>query len=158
MEFDIRQSTGHLMVHVMKLHRHTFHKLTEEYDIFPGQPPLLFRLHEKDGQSQKELAESMRVKPATLTVMINRMVKNGHVVRRPDPADQRVSRVYLTDRGRSVMDSVREALALLEEVSFRSFSAEDKQLFHRQLQQMVKDLSEFDAGKYAEGGSTTEME
>ncbi|MCQ6560784.1 MarR family transcriptional regulator [Paenibacillus mendelii] len=132
----------HLMGHIMKLHRHNVHIAIQD-DVYPGQPPLLTRLLEHDGQSQKELAMKMNVKPATLTVMINRMAKTGLVERRTDPLDQRVSRVYLTGSGRQAAVDVKEAVQQLEVRSFSRFSEDEKELFRRMLQQIHEEQEAF---------------
>ncbi|RAL24148.1 MarR family winged helix-turn-helix transcriptional regulator [Thermoflavimicrobium daqui] len=140
MEFDYSNALTHLMSHVLKLYRHNVDMLIGEYDVSPGQPPLLMRLAEKDGQIQKELARQIHVKPATLTVMINRMQKAGLVERKPDQIDQRVSRVYLTEKGRLATEAVKNALYTIEQKCFEHFSSEEKILFRRLLQQMHDDL------------------
>ncbi|UVI33725.1 MarR family transcriptional regulator [Paenibacillus spongiae] len=131
-----------MMGHIMKLHRHNVHIVIQD-DVYPGQPPLLTRLLEHDGLSQKELAMKMNVKPATLTVMINRMAKNGLVERRSDPADQRVSRVYLTESGRKAAVDVKEAVERLEERSFSRFSEEEKAVFRHMLQRIHEEQEAF---------------
>ncbi|XOK63039.1 MarR family winged helix-turn-helix transcriptional regulator [Paenibacillus elgii] len=154
-------SLTRLMRHVLKLHRHSVDLMIQKYDVFPGQPPLLMRLSERDGQSQKELADSMLIKPPTLTVMINRMEKTGLVERKPDPDDQRVSRVYLTGKGRQAAAGVQEALQVLEAKCFEHFNPEEKMLFRRLLWQVRDDLETFQrnfkdeslAGKQAEDNS-----
>ncbi|MFE5321952.1 MarR family winged helix-turn-helix transcriptional regulator [Paenibacillus sp. NPDC056579] len=140
MEYNHSNALTHLMKHVLKLYRHNVDRLIQEYDVFPGQPPLLLRLSDKDGQMQKELANSMHIQPATLTVMITRMEKAGLVERKPDAEDQRVSRVYLTEKGRFAAGKVKEALRTIEEQCFRNFSPEEKLLFRRLLLQMHQDL------------------
>lgn len=129
-----------LMKRVLKLHRHNVDKLIQEYEVYPGQPPLLLRLAEQDGQVQKELAAKIHIQPATLTVMITRMQKVGLVERKADPEDQRISRVYLTEKGRFAAGKVKEALQLMEDECFKHFSLEEKLLFRRLLLQMHSDL------------------
>src|SRR5690606_33080780 len=90
-----------MMSHISRHFLHRAHGEIQEYGLYPGQPSLLFSLAKREGQSQKELAEELEIKPATLTVMLNRMEKNGLVRRAPDEQDQRVSRIYLTDEGRA---------------------------------------------------------
>ncbi|WP_409342127.1 MarR family winged helix-turn-helix transcriptional regulator [Paenibacillus sp. MBLB4367] len=119
-------SLTHLLVQVMKLHRHSIHLLIRDFDVHPGQPPLLRHLSERDGQSQKELAGSMQIAPATMTVMLKRMEKAGLVYRRPDERDQRVIRVYLTKQGCEAHEAVREALRELEAKCFEHFTEEEK--------------------------------
>lgn len=140
MEYNHSDALTHLMKHVLKLYRHNVDRLIQEYDVYPGQPPLLLRLAEQDGQMQKELASRIHIQPATLTVMITRMEKAGLVERRADAEDQRVSRVYLTDKGRYATGKVKEALRTIEDTCFQNFSPEEKLLFRRLLLQMHSDL------------------
>ncbi|WP_282940004.1 MarR family transcriptional regulator [Paenibacillus sp. RC67] len=140
MNFQHTDALTRLMKHVLKLHRQSVDKLIQEYEVYPGQPPLLLRLAEQDGQIQKELASNIHIQPATLTVMITRMEKVGLVERRADSADQRISRVYLTDKGRFAAEKVKEALSIIEEQCFQHFSLEEKMLFRRLLLQMHSDL------------------
>lgn len=142
MEFDYSRSLTHLLSHVYRLYRHNVDLLIQEYGVFPGQPPVLMRLTESDGQIQKELARKVHVKPATMNVMITRMERAGLVVRRPDENDQRLSRVYLTDKGRSATGAVNNVLRDIEERALAHFSLEEKLLFRRLLQQMHQDLED----------------
>ncbi|MDK8182791.1 MarR family transcriptional regulator [Paenibacillus sp. UMB4589-SE434] len=140
---DIYQSESltHIMMHVMKLHRRTLHDLTQDVEVYPGQPPLLFRLADEDGQSQNELAQKLRVQPATLTVMITRMEKTGLVERRQDEQDHRLSRVFLTDKGRCAAEVLKETLQTLEQQCFEGFLQEEKLLFRRMLLHMYGNLN-----------------
>lgn len=132
----LETSIMRLMGGLMRQHHYNSHLMLKDQDVHPGQPPVLFELSRQDGLRQSELAARMRVKPATLTVMLNRMVKNGHVERRPDPDDQRGSRVFLTDKGRAAVDEVREALHKSEEHVFEGITPEEKMLMRRLLLHM----------------------
>ncbi|WP_240762933.1 MarR family winged helix-turn-helix transcriptional regulator [Paenibacillus thalictri] len=134
-------SLVHMMSHVIKKHRERIHTLIQPYEVYPGQPPLLLRLLERDGQSQNELAAHKRVKPATLTVMINRMEATGHLERRSDPLDQRVSRVFLTDKGLRAAQAVKASIMELDSLCFEGFLPEEKLLLRRFLLHMDENLS-----------------
>jgi DNA-binding MarR family transcriptional regulator len=134
---------------VMRMHFHKMQQLLQDQEVFPGQPPLLFALMRKDGQSQKELAVNMQITPATITVMLNRMVKTGLVERRADEKDQRVSRVYLTDKGRKAQAVVKETFKQMDSQCFANFSEEDRQLLRRLMLQVYDNLaSEAEPGSY----------
>lgn len=133
-------SLTRLMGHVMRLHFNSIHAMLRHQGLYPGQPPLLFQLSQNDGQSQKELAEKLRIKPATITVMLNRMEKNGLVERKPDERDQRISRVYLTDKGRKAHEEVEEVLRRLEAKCFERFTQEEKVLLRRFLLHMYENM------------------
>ncbi|MEK3723552.1 MarR family winged helix-turn-helix transcriptional regulator [Paenibacillus sp. FSL H8-0034] len=126
---------------VMRTHWHKMHELLQDQEVYPGQPPLLFALKRKDGQSQKELAEQLHIQPATITVMLNRMVKTGLVERRQDAKDQRVSRVYLTEKGKLAHTEVRETFRAMDAQCFGNFSEEDKVLLRRLMLQVYENLA-----------------
>ncbi|MGG4453771.1 MarR family winged helix-turn-helix transcriptional regulator [Brevibacillus porteri] len=142
-EFSYATALTHSASHVMKMHRQNVEFLIQKYDVYPGQPILLMRLIEKDGMIQRELARKIGVKPATLTVMINRMAKSGLVERREDERDQRISRVYLTDKGRMATKHVKEVLRVIEENCFIGFSEEEKDVLRGLLDRMHSNLQAF---------------
>lgn len=141
--FSSNEKLTRLMRHVLKLHRSHVDRLIRDYDVYPGQPPLLMRLSQQDGQSQRELAAGMLVKPATLTVMLGRMEKTGLVSRAPDDRDQRVTRVYLTDKGRIAAEAVMRAIEEVEARCFEGFLPEERLLLRRFVLQMHDNLSEW---------------
>lgn len=55
------------------------------------------------GLIQSELSSKMQVSRANITGLIERLEKEGMVVRRSDPSDKRVFRVYLTNRAFALM-------------------------------------------------------
>lgn len=141
--FSSNEKLTRLMRHVLKLHRSHVDRLIRDYDVYPGQPPLLIRLSQQDGQSQRELAAGMLVKPATLTVMLGRMEKTGLVSRAPDGRDQRVTRVYLTGKGRIAAEAVVRAIEEVEARCFEGFLPEERLLLRRFVLQMHDNLSEW---------------
>ncbi len=141
--FSSNEKLTRLMRHVLKLHRSHVDRLIRDYDVYPGQPPLLIRLSQQDGQSQRELAAGMLVKPATLTVMLGRMEKTGLVSRAPDDRDQRVTRVYLTGKGRIAAEAVMRAIEEVEARCFEGFLPEERLLLRRFVLQMHDNLSEW---------------
>jgi DNA-binding MarR family transcriptional regulator len=71
-----------------------------------GQWAVLLVLWARDGVTQAELARHAAIEPPTLVRTIDRMVRDGLVARRSDASDGRVSRIHLTDRGRSLRDEL----------------------------------------------------
>ena len=71
-----------------------------EKKLYRGDPRLLMYVYFHDGRKQAEIAKGLCVKPASLTVMLQRMEQAGLVNRKSDEQDQRVQRVYITELGR----------------------------------------------------------
>jgi DNA-binding MarR family transcriptional regulator len=56
-----------------------------------------------DGLKASEVAERSFSNPGTLTSVVNTLVRDGFVQRRPDEVDRRVVRLYITEPGRSLI-------------------------------------------------------
>jgi DNA-binding MarR family transcriptional regulator len=67
---------------------------------------LLANLEREDGQTLAALSRRMLVTAGNLTGLVDRAERDGVVERRPDPSDRRLSRVYLTTRGRELVQSL----------------------------------------------------
>jgi DNA-binding MarR family transcriptional regulator len=115
-----------LLGQVCRLHYARAHALLEEVGLYRGQPPLLYALWKLDGQTHGELATRLHVQPATMTRMVRRMAGAGFVERRSDPRDERVSRVYLTDRGRAIRSEVEAVWTALEAETFAGVAEGDR--------------------------------
>lgn len=118
-----RETIDYLLAQVCRLHRERAGAILEAVGLFRGQPPVLMSLHGEDGQTQGDLAAHLRVAPATMTKMLQRLERAGFVQRRPDAVDQRISRVYLTDAGRAVRSEMMVALGTLEAETFAGLDA-----------------------------------
>jgi DNA-binding MarR family transcriptional regulator len=64
---------------------------------------LLANLDREDGQTLAALSRRMLVTAGNLTGLVDRAERDGAVVRRPDPSDRRLSRVWLTPAGRELV-------------------------------------------------------
>jgi DNA-binding MarR family transcriptional regulator len=68
------------------------------------------------------------------------MEKAGFVQRRPDPQDQRLSRVYLTEAGHAIRGEVEVIWLQIEAETFAGFSVEEKEQLRTFFQQMEENL------------------
>lgn len=140
MHCDDSDSLYAVFSQVIRFHYYRMHTMLEKLSVYPGQPPLLYKLGKQDGQSQRELADKLHVKPATITVMLKRAEKAGLVERRPDPEDQRVMRVYLTEKGKKLDIQVKEIMKSMERELFNNFTVEEQLLLRRLMMQMRDNL------------------
>lgn len=139
-----KDSLYYVFLEILRLHYYRTHVLLDKIGVYPGQPPMLYILNKKDGQSHNELATKLNVKPSTITVMVKRMEKANLVVRRQDNIDQRVSRVYITEEGRDVCKKASEVMKTIEKECFGSFNEEEKMVLRKLLMQMRDNLLSID--------------
>ncbi len=79
--------------------------------IHPGQFFCLRVAGVHDGISQRELADELHVAAPSISRMLQGMERDGLVERRDDEHDQRVTRVYVTKRGRALEEKFRGVVA-----------------------------------------------
>lgn len=70
---------------------------------------LLASLNREDGQTLASLSRALLVTAGNLTGLVDRAERDRVVERRPDPADRRLARVWMTAEGRTL---IRELLPL----------------------------------------------
>ncbi len=144
MSSDDERHIGFLISDVARLMRTAFDRRVRKLGLTRSQWLAINRLHRRPGATQSELAEMLEIEKPTASRMVDRMQAKGWVERRPDGADRRVNRLYLTaeadliqlDLARIADHTIDDALSRLspgERDQFSEFTARVK----RQLQAML---------------------
>lgn len=94
---------GALVNDVARLLRKRFDHRAKNLGLTRAQYYLLGRLSRHEGINQAGLADMLEVEPITLARLADRMERGGWIERRPDPADRRARRLYLTEKSRPVL-------------------------------------------------------
>ncbi len=102
---------------------------------------LQFLLHE-DGMEHRELQRRLAISSPTLTNILDGMERDGHVVRRADPNDGRVKRLYLGAAARKLCSSAAFCDAGDELVArmFAGFTKEELRNLSRALSRIESNL------------------
>lgn len=138
---------NHLSHHV----KHGRFKKLEALGLYQGQPRLLHILGEEDGISQRELARRMGITPATLTRMLQRMEKNGLIRRRPDEQDQRIIRVFPSEKARDVMAELNRMNRAMEEELLGDFNGEERKQLILLIDRMIERIHTMDGYRHGAG-------
>ena len=100
--FSRRTSLGYQVNLLARLFEQALRRRIAVHGVVPGQFPALMALYEREGRTQAELCQLVRIEQSTMANTLNRMQRDGLVSRSPDPADGRRSLVELTARGRAL--------------------------------------------------------
>jgi DNA-binding MarR family transcriptional regulator len=141
MSAPIQETIGFLLSQVCRAHRQRAESALNALGLHVGQEMILHRLWREEGLTQTELGECAGVEAPTVTKMLGRMERAGLVVRRPDPADARLSRVYLTEHGRALEAGVCEVWHGLEACTRANLTLEEQLLLRRLLLQVRQNLA-----------------
>lgn len=90
------------------LHRVRAQKFLDEFDLYVGQPSILFRIQEFPGITQKELIEKILTSKESVSVSLRRLEAKGLVVKKPTERDRRINELYLTEKGNELTIELRE--------------------------------------------------
>ena len=135
------RTTGYLLARACKAHRGSVGAVLAEVGLHVGQEMVLLHLWKRDGLTPSEMAGALGVEPPTVTNMLSRMERAGLLERCRDPEDARCTRVYLTEKGRSLREPVERRWEAVEERAFEGLTEEEKTLLRRLLARVHDNLT-----------------
>ena len=136
---------GQLLAQVCRMTGHHVRQHMERIGLHRGQGRALFHLWHHDGVPQHELARAMRIRPASVTNMLQRMERDGWITRSRDEEDQRVVRVYLTDRAKDLRADAQRVFREME-AEFADIYTDEEQATLRRLLLRLHERFARDAG------------
>ncbi|KPQ05923.1 MAG: transcriptional regulator of ectoine biosynthesis EctR [Rhodobacteraceae bacterium HLUCCA12] len=85
-------------------------ELAQSAGLTPVQLRVVQILAESGTSTGGAIAKRMHVAPATITAMIDKLQRSGHVARQPSHIDRRQTLIALTDKGREALKRAPDAL------------------------------------------------
>jgi MarR family transcriptional regulator for hemolysin len=134
------QGVGALLVEVARLLRRNFNRRAQDRGLTQTQWQALAYLSRDQGMNQACLADLLEVQPITAGRLIDRLEAAGWVQRRPDPADRRVQRLYLTQKAEPLLDDMRALAAATREEAMAGLSDRERRELIRALQALKGNL------------------
>lgn len=137
-------SLGFQVAHLRRLLGDELRRQLEPYTVAPAQFAALLELLRQDGLTQAELCVRLDVEQPTMANTLTRMQRDGLVVRSPDPADRRRSRILLTARARAMEADLVDAGRAGNAAALRGLDDEQVHEFMRVLAVMIDNLARQD--------------
>ena len=114
----------------------------QPYGVTLHQYTALSLLERRDGLSSAQLARRHFVTPQAMNQLVSSLERDGHILREPDPANRRILRASLSDRGRSTLQSCHAAVDALEQQMLSDFTLDQIQEFREALQRSLRGLAD----------------
>ncbi len=145
MSLDLKRQLVAQLVESSRLLRNFIDQRAKARGTTRAQWIVLFRLRQQEGLSQVDLADVLELQPISLVRLLDRLVEHGLLERRHDPKDRRANRLFLTEKGRQLvddLDSLRDDIAtdVLQDVSEKTIQTSLHAL--RDIKERIKLLSE----------------
>jgi DNA-binding MarR family transcriptional regulator len=117
----------------MHLNRQLLGRMMAEHGGHPGAVGVLRVIAEREGITQRDLAGILHLARPTVTTMLQRLEQQGLVERWDDEADQRLTRIRLTEQGRSQSDMLQTSFTAYVDGTIGAMSEADRREFARLL-------------------------
>ena len=131
---------GFILRDVNQLYVQRFEQHAASLGLTLPQCRTLIRLAESEGVSQVKLAELTDLEPMTLVRILDRMEAEGWLERRNDPRDRRVRCLYLTSKGKPLLDVIRRLMDLTWADAFSGISKDKSELVTEVLDRVRNNL------------------
>ncbi|MCW3978269.1 MAG: MarR family transcriptional regulator [Candidatus Bathyarchaeota archaeon] len=127
----IHQLSGRILSRLLKDHR---------LDINPGQGRILFVLWQDDEIPIHEIAKRTQLSKSALSIMLDRLEREGHVMRVRSEGDRRTILIKLTEKNRSLRDEYLRVSDEMNEIYYDSFTPDEIEDFEDCLKRILANL------------------
>lgn len=136
---------GFLIAKIHQVSGRIFAKILKAYgvdQINPAQGRILFVLWKKDEIPISELAKKTQLSKSTLTSMLDRLEKAGHVTRVRPRKDRRTILLKLTEKDRRLQKIYSRVSDEMTDIFYREFSREEIDEFESYLKRILANLTQ----------------
>ena len=136
----MKESPFAIIGDISRLARRSFDARAREIAVTRPQWQVLVVLNRHEGVNQGGLAELLDVEPITVCRMVDRLQEADLVERRPDPADRRSWRLFLTVKAAELLAQLQPLGEQLEVEAFAGFSSEERVMVIAMLERVRHNL------------------
>lgn len=135
-------SLGYQIGLVSRLLAQSLKKRNGRAGILPGQFPIALALLSRDGMTQRELCDVVRIDQSTMAITLKRMHRDDIVLKRACAHDGRQSTIHLTDKGRALAEIAVENAAQVNRVAFAALDDDAQAQFRVQIEGILARLQQ----------------
>ncbi len=131
-----------LMVQLLRTSRLVSQQVEEATQVTLPQMRILFEALEPEGVSQSTLHKHYLVDPAAITRTVQAMERDGLITRSSDPSDNRFMRVFITDKGRQLIEATPPRMAEYEQRMVKGLTDSEILQLHALLERIEIQLTD----------------
>ncbi len=139
---DLRKKVICSMLRMYRRQKHIVENMlnSEKIGIYPAQHRLLMELANDSQISQKELSKRLNVSPATVTISIKKLVKDGYVKKSSLKNDNRYNMIAITEKGKKIIEKSIRIFDEADEKILAGFSDEELERLNNMFIRMFNNL------------------
>ncbi len=136
-EFDRQSSFGWMINVIANQASKNFEAELKQHGLTVALWPTMMCLWEEEGVTQRDIAEKSKVENSTTTRTLDKLEKLGLVERQADPNSRRSFRIYLTDEGRALRETLLPIPVKVNKEALSSLDLNEQKEMIRLLQKMI---------------------
>jgi DNA-binding MarR family transcriptional regulator len=109
-----------------------------DLDLTASEINALANLADGRGRTVSELGAAVGTRPTTLTSVLDRLERRGHITRGTRPGDRRAVLIELTSSGRLTATAIRQAITDLEHRALAALTTEEMAGLHAGLRTLAE--------------------
>lgn len=143
-KYDYQNSIGFVINRIGKsLINVIDQELRRKFSITFGQWKVLIIIANSDQNiTQKDIADKLALEGPTLIPILDKLEKDGFVIRKNDPKDRRINRIYLTERADGFLNDTIECVTQIKKVCLNDLSENDIVITKNTLEKMWHNLQD----------------
>ncbi|MBZ9693021.1 MarR family winged helix-turn-helix transcriptional regulator [Clostridium sp. M14] len=120
-----------------------FNRRLQEHDMTRVQWIALYYIGKTNGIFQKELSDYMSVKESSMVRLIDRMEKDDLVERRKEIKDRRVTRIFLSDKGKKLREELIPLGEEFQRDAVNGIQEDELNIFKNVLEKMINNVCKY---------------
>ena len=126
-----------------RLHRGINSRYLEQYNLYLGQPRILFLIDRNPGITVSRLVEETEQTKEALSVSVRRLEEAGYLRKERNPEDQREKFLYLSEQGKIIADTIKTEFLHLNNAMFEPLTENEKVILEALFTRMSARLIRF---------------
>lgn len=131
---------GYTLFEVAMVYRNQIEEVMSQIGTTRSHGVIVCEVGAQEGISQTELADKLKVRTASMTYNIKQLEELGWIHRERDTEDQRLVRVYLTEKGKQIEPQIIKVWNALEEKLLIGLNDEKREQFSVLLQYILDNI------------------
>lgn len=124
------------------LRRIELYRVTSDVGLHQGQLPVMEYIIRNEGCTQKEIADRLKVTPASIAISTKRLQKAGLIQKKTDESNLRCNKLYATELGIEMSLKCRNRFDEFDKRLFAGFADNELLALKDYLDRMIRNISD----------------
>lgn len=123
--------------HISKSTQYHMDEVLKPLSLSSGTYPFLLALWQNEGVNLEKISRRVHVDKALSTRNIQKLIELGYLEKLADPQDSRACRIFLTEKGKETIPSIKKEISLWIDTITLDLSPQEKDILNIMLEKVL---------------------